>query len=49
MPDYKLISDYWDGEKMHPKGSERTFEEGKQPRTAKLVEKPKAKPVAKPE
>lgn len=42
MTDYRLITDYWDGETLRRKGEVVAFEAGKQPKAAKLIEAPKA-------
>lgn len=40
MPKYKLISPYWDGRNMFEKGTVMTFEQGKAPKSAKLLDAP---------
>ena len=49
MPQYKLHRRFYDGKKVHPVGSVLFFEEGKQPRTATLVEDAKPEPKKEPE
>ena len=46
---YRLVRDYDDGTRVHPRGSILEFEEGKQPRKSILVPKKEVKELSKAE
>lgn len=45
MPKYQISAPFWDGVKLHPKGSICEFEAGEAPPRSKLIEP--EKPAAK--